>query len=386
MNLDQGSFIKLALGRYRGQESDLKRVLVRRLTVKGRKCLSFVYRYKTRDVTKNTSVGAGIDTIGQYLGSSFKRAHLFSLAEDVQIEFNGPAGCTWTSSKASCSSIPSEEHDREKRRLLDPANPFLFALGITNEKHGVLPSMSRKWKQVNKFLEIFKHAYDSSQLPDVEDVHVVDFGSGKGYLTFAVHDFLRHTLDLSARVIGIELRDDLVRFCNEVAGRLEDGSLRFRQGDVSSYTPDKIHILMALHACDTATDLAIHMGIRSNAEMIMCAPCCHKEIRQQIRAPEILQPILQFGTHLGQESDMVTDGLRALLLEAHGYRTQISEFVSLEHTSKNKMLLAVKRTKIQNREEILGKIKSIKEFYGIKSQCLETLLNEDGPKTAPATP
>ncbi|RKX35704.1 MAG: methyltransferase [Verrucomicrobia bacterium] len=375
-NLEQNSFIKLVLGKYRGQESDLRHILVRQLTVKGQKRLSFVYSYKTRDITKNTPIATGVETIGNLLGSSFKSAHYFSLAEDVQIEFSGTDKCTWSSSKATFCSVPSEKHNREKKRLLDPRKPFLSALGVTDEKHGVIPSMSRKWKQVNKFLEVFQHAYVSSQLSDTEKVHVVDFGSGKGYLTFAVHDFLQNTLKVDAHVTGIELRENLVHFCTDVARKLESGNLLFRQGDVSSYSPETIHILIALHACDTATDLAIHMGIRSGAEVIMCAPCCHKEIRQQIRSPLILQPVLQFGIHLGQEADMITDGLRALLLEAHGYKTQIFEFISLEHTSKNKMLLAVKHTKSINRKDILDRVDEIKGFYSIRDQYLETLLNK----------
>ncbi len=133
-------------------------------------------------------------------------------------------------------------------------------------------------------------------------------------------------------------------------------------------------MVLALHACDTATDYAIHMGIRSNASIIMCAPCCHKEIRPQMHNPVILQPLLQYGVHLGQEAEMVTDTLRALLLEACGYETQVLEFISLEHTSKNKMILAVKRRNASTKPETLTQIKTLKAFYGITEQCLENLL------------
>jgi hypothetical protein len=135
--------------------------------------------------------------------------------------------------------------------------------------------------------------------------------------------------------------------------------------------------LIALHACDTATDLAIHLGIRSGAGIIMCSPCCHKEIRRQIRSPEIILPMLKYGVHLGQEADMVTDALRALLLEAHGYKTQILEFVSLEHTSKNKMILAVRGDGTAPRDEIQNQIETLKAFYGIQHQTLESLLQQD---------
>ena len=373
-SLENNTFVKLVLGHYRGQEPGLRRILVRKLTVRGQKCISLIYCYKTKEITKNVPVPTGVERIGELLGDPFSSAHLLSLTEDVQMEFNRKGKCTWSGSDASHSVVPSEKHDREKERLLDPRSPFLTALGITNEKHGVIPSMSRKWKQINKFLEIFQHAFVSSRISNANDVHVVDFGSGKGYLTFAIHDFLRNSLDVQAHVTGIELREDLVRFCNEVATTLAIDNLCFRQGDVTSYAPETIHIMIALHACDTATDQAIHMGIRAGAEIIMCAPCCHKQIRQQLCSPEIIQPMLQFGLHLGQEAEMVTDSLRALLLEAHGYTTQILEFVSLEHTSKNKMLLAVKHAATVDREGLLAKIDKMKTFYSIQEQCLETLL------------
>jgi SAM-dependent methyltransferase len=382
-SLEQNTFVKLVLGKYRGPESGLKRILVRMLTVKGQPCLSLIYCYKTKEVTKNVAVATGVEMIRDRLGDPFRSAHCFSLTEDVQMEFSRKGKCTLSCSDASYSAVPSDKHDRDKERLLDPDCPFLTALGITNENHLVIPSKSRKWKQINKFLEIFQHAFASSRISNTNDVYVVDFGSGKGYLTFAVHEFLRNSLDVQAQVTGIELREDLVRLCNEVAKTLAIDNLCFHQGDVSSYAPEAIHIMIALHACDTATDHAIHMGIRAGAEIIMCAPCCHKQIREQLCSPEILEPMLNFGLHLGQEAEMVTDSVRALLLEAHGYTTQILEFVSLEHTSKNKMLLAVKHATTVDREDLLAKIDKIKTFYGIHEHCLETLLRTSEQKLEP---
>ena len=373
-SLEQNTFVKLVLGKYRGPDSELTRILVRKVIIKDQPHLSLVYCYKTKEITKNETVAAGIGTIDKLLGDPFMSAHLFSLTGDVQIEFSRKGKCRLSSSKASQSTLPSVEHDRDKKRLIDPDNPFLTALGITDEEHRIIPSMARKWKQINKFLEIFQHAFESSRISKTNVVHVVDFGCGKGYLTFAMHDLLRKTLDGNVQVTGVELREDLVRFCNEAAKNLAIDSLCFYQGDVSSYSPETINIMIALHACDTATDQAIYMGIRSNAEIIMCAPCCHKQIREQICIPEVIEPVLKFGVHLGQEAEMVTDSLRALLLEANGYTTQLLEFVSLEHTSKNKMLLAIKRDTNNDREHLLAKIEKLKDFYGIREHCLETLL------------
>lgn len=375
--LDENTFVKLTLGKYRGKDEGIQRIQVRRLLIKGDPCLSFVYRYATKEITKNTTVADGVDMIAELLGDPFKSAHLFSLKEDLHIEFSRKGRCAWHSSPPSCTEIPSETHDREKARILDAASPFLASLGVTDEAGCIVPSMSRKWKQINKFLEVFDRAFTSSCLTEADQVHLVDFGAGKGYLTFAVHEYLTRVVAERVCVTGIELRDDLVSFCNGVASGLGKETLSFREGDIHSYSPELIDVMIALHACDTATDLAIHMGIRSDAAIIMCAPCCHKQIRPQMRVPPVIQPVLQFGVHLGQEADMVTDSLRAILLEAHGYRTQIFEFVSLEHTRKNKMLLAVKHRNKVDREVLLEKVAAVKAFYGIQTHYLETLLSTD---------
>lgn len=376
-SLDQEAFVKLTLGKYRGDEPGLRRILIRQITVKEESCLSLVYCYKDREVTKNVSRGEGMGIIHGQLGDPFLSAHLFLLTENVQIEYSRKGRCTLSRGKPSCNAVPSAEHDREKERMIDPAKPFLAALGVTNKDARVLPSMSRKWKQINKFLELFQHAFESSGLAEAERVHVVDFGSGKGYLTFAVHDLLSGMENVTGDVTGIELRDTLVSFCNKAVKTLELDGLSFQQGDVSSYAAGPLDIMIALHACDTATDLAIHMGIRAEAKIIMCAPCCHKQIRPQMSSPDAVAPMLQFGVHMGQEAEMVTDSVRALLLEASGYTVRMLEFVSLEHTSKNKMLLAVKHSRPVDRQAILDKVAALKAFYGISEHCLETLLASD---------
>jgi SAM-dependent methyltransferase len=373
--LEKNSIIKLILGKYRGSEDGLKNIEIKSVSIKSQDSLSFVYQYKTKDITKNFPAGEGIEAIRGLLGGDFKSAHLFSLTEDIQIEFSKRGKCMLSRSKATCGNTPDKKHNREKHRTIDQNRPFLTPLGITNDEHQVIPSMSKKWKQINVFLEIFQQALLSSQLSKTQNINVVDFGSGKGYLTFAVYDFLRNSQGMDAQVTGIELREDLVRFCSNVAVKLEMDNLHFCQGDIKSYTPAKIQVMIALHACDTATDLAIFTGISSGAEIIMCSPCCHKELRQQIIVPPVLKPMLRFGVHLGQEAEMLTDSLRALLLEAAGYETKVFEFISLEHTDKNKMILAVKGERSPDKKaKTLSQINAIKDFYGIKEIQLEALL------------
>jgi hypothetical protein len=381
-SISEQAFIKLSLSKYRGSEEALNKISVRLLEVKGQPYLSFVYHYQTRDVTKNFSVDEGLTKIQSFMdqsqAESFKSAHLRLQTEEIQLLFNRKNQSTLNIQKAAVTTIVAKAHDREKFRYININRPFLKGLGVTDANYQLIPAMSRKWKQINKFIEVFQHAFDSLKLPKDHPVHVVDFGAGKGYLTFAIHDYLRENRGLQANVTGVELRSELVKICTNVIEQLSLEGLAFYQGDVRSYYPTAVDVMIALHACDVATDYALHTGIRLGASIIMCAPCCHKQVRPQIQSPHVLRPMLQHGVHLGQEAEMLTDGLRALLLEACGYETKVFEFVALEHTSKNKMILAVKRDNFFKQAEILDQIRSIKDFYGIKEQCLETLLINDG--------
>jgi SAM-dependent methyltransferase len=380
-----GTFVKLVLGKNRVAGSDLVRVSVRPIELKGEPRLSFLHTHKTRDVTKNLEVMDGLQQLREAFGVSFSHAHLFTAGGEMQLLVSKKGLATLVRGKAqgastgtAATAVPAAGHDREKHRFLDLDRAFLTELGVTNAQHQLVPAMARKWKQINKFVEVLDNALDASGLKAAKRIDVVDFGSGKGYLTFAMHDYLRNASSLPATVEGVELRRDMVELCNGAAKRLHLEGLRFEQGDVSTVVPESIDVMVALHACDTATDHAIHTGVKAGAAVIMCSPCCHKELRPQLLSPHPLRPILKHGVHAGQEAEMLTDGLRAMLLEACGYDTQVFEFVALEHTNKNKMILAVKRPSTKPVDDQIWKqIDDIKSFYGIRDQCLETLLKAD---------
>ena len=390
-SLADGSFVKLLFGRPRsGAAADLHGVSVRRLALRGEDGLSFVHRHATRDVTANLPLADALALVRDKLLPKFAHAHLVTTRQDVQLAVGKKGrpllrvGRIGGARDAADAAPAAHAHDREKHRFLDLSRPFLAELGVTDAQQRLIPAMSRKWKQINKFVEILDHALASAGLATRSPLRVLDFGAGKGYLTFAVHDYLRNTLGVEAQVTGVELRADLVELCNGVARRLGLAGLSFEQGDVRAHAAGAADVMIALHACDTATDVAIHAGIRAGAGVILCSPCCHKQLRPQMTSPRLLQPLLQHGIHLGQEAEMVTDGLRALLLESENYATQVFEFVSLEHTSKNKMILAVRRRAplpAAQRAELQRQIAEIKGFYGVCEQCLETLLCEP---TAPA--
>jgi SAM-dependent methyltransferase len=377
--LQEAKFERLLLSGYRGPQSDLKRLSVRAIELRGQPRLSFVYSHERCDLTQNLTLADGLQELRALLGpQGFGNAHLHTPHEELQLALSRKGRWSLRVGRhgAPAAAAPAA-HNREKQRLLALDRPFLAALGVTDAQQRLVPAMARKWKQINKFLEVIDAALKASPLADKARIEVLDFGSGKGYLTFALHDHLRQTLGRDAQVTGVELREDMVSLCNGIADRLGLEGLHFEQGDVGSYATHGVDVMIALHACDTATDHAIHRGIRGGAAIICCAPCCHKQLRPQLLQPHPLRPILRHGVHLGQEAEMLTDGLRALLLDACGYDTQVFEFVSLEHTAKNKMVLAVKRALPRDRAPLLAQVQEVKDFYGIREQCLESLLKAD---------
>ncbi|MGI2094028.1 class I SAM-dependent methyltransferase [Shewanella oncorhynchi] len=375
-SLAKNSLIKLLLSKYRGADKSLQRITIRPISLQNEPMLSFVYQHQTNHITKNLSYDEGLSSIKLLLGSDFKSAHLATAQAEVQLEISKKGKVQISTHNVKQTVTAPLEHDREKKRFVDIERPFLTKLGVTDSQHNLIPAMSRKWKQINKFIEVFSQALEASPHKNDQPINVVDFGSGKGYLTFAIHDYLRHSLHNDAQVTGVELRQALADLCNETAATLDHQGLSFVCGDVRTHAPKQTDVMIALHACDIATDYAIHYGIRANADIIMCSPCCHKQIRPQMHSPELFKPMLQYGVHMGQQAEMVTDSLRALFLEANGYATKVFEFISLEHTNKNKMILAVKKPQ-QNQKDsaaILAQIANIKAYYGIKEHCLETLL------------
>ncbi|KKO50544.1 methyltransferase [Arsukibacterium sp. MJ3] len=377
-SITNGSFVRLVLGKYQGTEP-LLRLEISPLLLKEQLQLRFLSEYTTNHITKNFSVSAGIDQLKHLMTDSFKQAHLFTTKQQCQLSISKKGKyllhCQRTEQTQATPLL--SEHNRQKQRYVEQSRPFLTALGVTDQQGQIIPAMSNKWKQINKFIEILQAAVKETELLSAQQLHVADFGSGKAYLTFAMHDYFCHTLGLDAQITGVELRQNLVNLCNDTAKAIQLKGLQFEQGDVKHFKAKGINVMVALHACDVATDYAIHMGIRTGAEIIMCSPCCHKEIRPQISLPVVMAPMLKHGIHLGQEAEMVTDSLRALLLEAHGYQTKVFEFISLEHTSKNKMILAIKRKTARDNSAVLKQIAAIKQFYGIDQHCLEQLLQAE---------
>lgn len=372
-SLEKNTFVKLSLGNYRGIEPDLKNIYGKLSRIKNQLKLSITYRYKTKDIVKNYGLTEVRDLMTHTIGThGFHHASLFTLEYDHVLEYN----TSWKSrkSKPRFDALPSLEHDQKKIRKIEAhGKKYLHELRITDENGQVYKNTQDKFKQINHFIEILSPLL--KELPSRDVVRIVDMGSGKGYLTFALYDYMVNVLHVPTKITGVEYRKDLVELCNSIAKNSSFNDLKFVEGAIEEFPLSKMEVLIALHACDIATDDAIYKGITNQAELIVVAPCCHKQIRREIEKHKIkneLDFLTKHGIFLERQAEMITDGLRALILEYHGYHTQIMEFISDVHTPKNILLVALKKeSPSADREKILLKIKSIKDYFGIGYHHLE---------------
>lgn len=381
-SLDTLSFVKISLGNYKGKESDLNKILIKQVVIKNDLQLSFTYRYKTRDIVKNYSLNDSIEILDKYLEAfGFRIATLFTVTNNHQLEFSKKGKSILRKLKPTITSAPSIEHDHQKNRKIDTINkPYLHELGLLDKAGSIYKSAQNKYKQINHYIELLSTLLD--QLPDRKMINVVDMGAGKGYLTFALYDYLTNELKRPTSVIGIEYREDLVNLCNRIADKSKFKHLQFIQGTIEDYENSNIDVLIALHACDTATDDAIYKGINNNADLIVVAPCCHKQIRRQIEKYNVNNEVdflTKYGIFLERQAEMVTDGIRSLILEYFGYKTKVFEFISDAHTPKNVLIVGAKKKQVsaEKKADILNEIKKSKAFFGIEYHHLEIKMGLD---------
>ncbi|RZK49110.1 MAG: SAM-dependent methyltransferase [Pedobacter sp.] len=382
--LTAGKLLKVSLSHYKGNIEDLKQCIVKPILIKQKLKLSFTYRYKTKDLFKNYDLGEGVEKIGQYINAGFQAATLFSASNQLNLTLH-PKGHyilrdeKQQSQQKKVNQISLLKHDKQKQRDIPENTPFLKALGLTNEKGEVYKIAQDKFKQINHYIKLLKPAITELGSDNINVV--ADMGSGKGYLTFALYDYLSQ-LNSNVKVIGIEYRKDLVEFCNQISQSENFNGLNFKQGTIINAELPESDLIIALHACDTATDDAIYKGIKNRSQMIVVAPCCHKQIRKEMeknKPSEDLKLIIKHGIFLERQAEMLTDAIRVLWLEYFGYKTKALEFISDAHTPKNVMLIALykKEPSSKTKQEILEKLNNAKKFYGITLHHLEYLLTQN---------
>jgi SAM-dependent methyltransferase len=389
-----GTFVKLTLSRPCTTDASLENVFVRPVDLRAGRQLSFVFRHASRDITKNLSREAGLARIDALLSGEFRAADLFTTVQSARLEMRAGHKSRLALGQPRHASAGETGHDRAKKRLIDPKqSPWLHALGITTSEGKMRAGMEAKYRQLNKFVEILQSLLGRSarepapveppteisvgKNPEASSLTLVDMGCGKGYLTFAAYDLLRRDNRIELNVRGIETRSELVELCRRAARECGFDGLQFEVGTIETTSLVTVDVLVALHACDKATDDAIAKGVQAGAAVILVAPCCHKELRPQLRPPPVLAETLKHGILLERQAEFVTDALRTALLEWAGYDTKVFEFVSTEHTAKNLMIAAVKRKHTKDSEELARRARALAASYGIRSQKLAGQLKFD---------
>ena len=321
----------------------------------------FAYIYDKKTTHENIEAVETIDKLVEDF-VNFKQMVIFANSNDYQVLKN-KKGIKVIKNKAS-KKQGELLHNRKKNYIIPEDEPckFLEILGVMNEKGKVFKDKYDKFRQINKYLEFIRDIKD--ELKKKKKIRIVDFGSGKAYLTFALYYYINEVLGVEAEITGIDLKKDVVEFCNDTAKKLEYKNLKFLWGDIKTFTEfEGIDMIVTLHACDIATDMAIAHGIKWKSRIIMVVPCCQHEIFTQIKN-ESMSPLLKHGILKERISSLVTDAARGNLLEVVGYNVQFVEFIDMEHTPKNIMIRAIYNG--QKNEKALVEYMRYKEFWSIE--------------------
>lgn len=360
------SLVKITISGPLATEVPYQKIKAKLVVVKKVLKLQFVYSYPNKDVTKNYDLEEACDIIKEELSGRFRNITI--IGTDTISQYN-PKSKKIDTTQAIIKRASSKTNDKRKQRIVAKGRPFLTLLGISNENGIIKSAKQKKYKQINKYVELLAADIRAAQL--TSPYTIMDMGSGKGYLTFALYDYLTESLGHQVKVVGIELREALVANGNRLAQELGFERLSFQSGYISDIDASACRVLIALHACDTATDDAIAAGLAAKAQLIVCSPCCHKQIRKQMHAEETMQAVTQYGILKERQAELITDTIRALILEYHGYKTKVMEFISTEHTPKNLLITAVRIDKPKAKQQILAQIAALKKEFGIEYHYLE---------------
>ena len=380
--LDEKAFIRAIFsGRQRGHVIPWDKVIVRPVLVKNKRHIQISHFDSKKDITKNYTEAQIVEKLDRLLDIPFKNIHVQTGDENFQIQITKKGEAILHRHKApKQQKTPSLQHDRQKSLLLpvDKPDPFLHKIGIMTKEGKVRADKQKKFRQINEFLRLI---IESGELEKIDQslLNIVDCGCGNAYLTFAVYHYLNHVLDLPTRMIGIDVTKDLLARRAEQSQDLGWQDLTFQATSIIDFQPTTHpNIVLALHACDTATDEALAQAIKWQSEMIFSAPCCHHHLQQQMNlktSPPLFAPVLRHGALKERLGDIITDSFRSLILDIMGYRTDVAEFVSTEHTGKNLLLRSIRATQPGNHRAI-QEYKSLKEFWQVEPY-LEKLLERE---------
>lgn len=376
--LNESTFVRASFtGTQRGSEMEWVKLAIRPVMLKQGRHLQFSYFDQRKDITKNYSGDELMAKVDEAVNLPFANFHVQTTAEDIHVRISKKGKPLVSREKASRGSA-SLVHDREKQTLLAPDAPFLQAVGITTADGRIKSDMIAKYKQINQFLELIVGTGELEKFTH-EPVRVIDCGCGSAYLTFATYDYLSDRLELSVQMTGIDIKADVLAKHTEKVRALGWRGLEFVAAKIIDYTPDETpDMVLALHACDTASDEAIAQGIKWGSKLIIAAPCCHHDLQAQLNkqpTPLPFMPVMRHGILHERLGDILTDSFRALLLRIMGYRTDVVQFVDTEHTPKNLMIRAVK-TAEPGDPKFVQEYHELKKYWSV-TPYLEKLLADE---------
>ena len=337
--LNEKTLVNATISQPRQKSNELKRVKLKPIELKGVYTIQLEYQYER--ILKHENIP--LDTFASHfdlLLEQFRQVHAQFTDQSVHVQLSKKNKVLWKSDKQTAVKEVNLSHNRKKQYLLDDATPypFLIRLGVQTEDGKVKKQKYDKFKQINRFVEFID---DSLQyLPKDRTIRILDFGSGKSYLTFALYHYLKVEKGLNIRVTGLDLKKEVIEECNRIATDLQYDDLEFLVGDINDYNDEtSVDMVVTLHACDVATDMALARAVKWGAKVILSVPCCQHELNRQLNTPA-LDIMLQHGLIRERFASLATDSIRAELLSLVGYDTQLLEFIDMEHTPKNVLIRA----------------------------------------------
>lgn len=341
--IGSGTFVQATLSGLRRKDPEAaSKIKIKPTLLKAGLVYQFASQCGPKVLHENVDPGAVAGRLAELLASGYKQLAVQAADADYQILMSSKGKPSILKRQATAQAGVELAHNRRKRYVLEEGTPvpFLVELGVMNGQGKVLAAKYDKFRQINRFLEMIDDVLP--HLPEDRPVHVVDFGCGKSYLTFALYHYLHHIQGREVRMTGLDLKQDVITHCSDLARRLQYDHLQFLVGDIGRYDGMKqVDMVVTLHACDTATDAALDKAVRWDARVILSVPCCQHELNRQIECAA-LTPMLQHGIIKERMAALATDSLRAQLLDLLGYKAQILEFIDMEHTPKNLLIRAVR--------------------------------------------
>lgn len=362
---------------YKKDKDSISKVVVKPFESNDEKKYQFTYQFENKVAHSNLDKDDSVDEVVALITNIFKQVLINTSDKEYHVLSNksGKISIIERANQVAHKEMKLS-HNREKQYIIkdNKVVPFLVELGVMNLQGKVLNDKYDKFKQINRFIEFVQdivEEFDASKT-----INIIDFGCGKSYLTFAIHYYLTEILNYKVNIVGLDLKKDVINKCNQIVSKYKMKGIKFQVGDIKDYKESQVDMVVTLHACNTATDYALYNAVKWDAKVILSVPCCQHEVNEQIKTDN-LKALTDYGIVKERISALITDVTRAKLLELNGYKTQLLEFIDMEHTPKNILIRAVKRNKNINYKKQKEELDNLKNEFNY-TITLDELLNEKG--------